>query len=202
MDVAALESHYPELADHNLVEVDVIEDGEKLDSQPDGSADFIIANHFIEHAEDPLGALANHARVLRPGGILYMAVPDRRRTFDVDREPTRLGHLVDDHRDGPARSRTAHYEEWARLVESVPAHEVPARARVLEEENYSIHFHVWAPDEFRAVLQHARHEEKLPLEIEEVQANRHEFIVILRRTGTDGPGLRAVASESASTEGK
>jgi SAM-dependent methyltransferase len=183
MDVAALESHYPELSGQNLVEVDVIDDGERLDSQSDGSADFIVANHFIEHAEDPLGALANHLRVLRSGGILYLAVPDRRRTFDTDRQPTPLEHIVDDHRVGPGRSRTKHHEDWARLVEWVPAHEVQARASALEEERYSIHFHVWTPDEFKALLEHARREEKLPFEIEEVQGNGHEFIVILRRCG-------------------
>jgi hypothetical protein len=42
---------------------------------------------------------------------------------------------------------------------------------------------VWTPDEFKALLEHARREEKLPFEIEEVQGNGHEFIVILRRCG-------------------
>jgi predicted SAM-dependent methyltransferase len=188
MDVAALESHYPELSGQKLVEVDVIDDGERLDSQPDGSVDFVIANHFIEHAEDPLGALENHLRVLRPGGIVYLAVPDRRRTFDADRRPTPLEHIVEDHQGGPALSRTTHQEEWAQLVEKVPVQEVQARARALEEENYSIHFHVWTPDEFSALLEHARREEKLPFEIEEVQGNGHEFIVILRRTAAESLG--------------
>jgi SAM-dependent methyltransferase len=193
MDLAALESHYPELAGQKLVAVDVIEDGERLDSQPDGSADFIIANHFIEHAEDPLGALANHLRVLRDGGTIYLAVPDRRRTFDADRQPTTLEHIIRDHHDG-------HLEEWAQLVEKVPAREVQARAGALNQENYSIHFHVWTPDEFRALLEHARHEEKLPFEIEELQRNGHEFIAILRRTGGESLPSGAGLTHSASPE--
>jgi SAM-dependent methyltransferase len=104
LDLAALRRQYPELAREELVEVDVIDDGETLESQPDASADFIIANHFIEHAEDPLGTLASHLRVLRPGGILYLAVPDRRRTFDADRDPTSLEHIVHTtSRDRPGR---------------------------------------------------------------------------------------------------
>jgi SAM-dependent methyltransferase len=182
MDVAGLRSHYPELADEELVAVDIIDDGERLGSQPEASADFIIANHFIEHTEDPLGTLANHLRVLRPGGVLYLAVPDRRRTFDAARQATPLEHVIADRRHGPDRSRAAHQEEWARLVEKVPAAEVPARARTLEREGYSIHFHVWTPGEFRALLEYARDGEGLPFAIEALEANGDEFIAILRRT--------------------
>jgi predicted SAM-dependent methyltransferase len=181
MDRAGLRAHYPELANEALVEVDIVDDGETLGTQPDASADFVIANHFIEHTQDPLGTLANHLRVLRVGGILYLAVPDRRHTFDVDRPPTPLEHVVRDHREGPAWSRPIHQEEWARLVDKVPAAEVPARVRVLEQSDYSIHFHVWTPAEFTALLEHARREQRLPFEIEELRGNGNEFIAILRR---------------------
>lgn len=182
MSVADLRRQYPELADKNLVEVDVIDDGETLASQADESADFIVANHFIEHTEDPLGTLGNHLRVLRPGGVLYMAVPDRRRTFDVDRKPTPLEHVVEDHRSGPGGSRRQHLEEWARDVEHLPEERVPGRADELDEIGYSIHYHVWTPVEFTAMLDHARERERLPFTVAEVRENAIEFIVILRRT--------------------
>jgi SAM-dependent methyltransferase len=182
MDVPALRDQYPELRLEKLVEVDVVDDGETLESQPDGSADFIVANHFIEHTEDPLGALASHLRVLRGGGILYMAVPDRRRTFDADRAPTPLEHIIRDHLDGPSGSRRAHQEEWASLVEKVPASDVTARVCALEERDYSIHFHVWTPWEFRALLDYAREVAKLPFAVEAIKQNEQEFIVILLRT--------------------
>ena len=143
--------------------------------------DFVIANHFIEHTQDPLGTLANHLRVLIPGGIHYLAVPHRRRTFDADRPPTSLEHIVRDHREGPGWSRTIHQEEWARLVDKVPAAEVAARVQELEQSDYSIHFHVWAPREFRALLEYARNEMQLPFAIETLRPNGYEFIAILRR---------------------
>ncbi len=181
MDCAGLRGHYPELAAKPLVEVDIIDDGESLSSQPDSSVDFVIANHFIEHTQDPLGTLANHLRVLIPGGIHYLAVPHRRRTFDADRPPTSLEHIVRDHREGPGWSRTIHQEEWARLVDKVPAAEVAARVQELEQSDYSIHFHVWAPREFRALLEYARNEMQLPFAIETLRPNGYEFIAILRR---------------------
>ena len=54
-DVEELRSHYPELDDFELVAPDVIDDGEVLGTIPDESADFLIANHMIEHCEDPIG---------------------------------------------------------------------------------------------------------------------------------------------------
>jgi SAM-dependent methyltransferase len=180
MDVVRLRQEYPELSNEKLVDVDVIDDGEKLASQPDASVDFIIANHFIEHTEDPLGALASHLRVLRPGGILYMAVPDRRFTFDAQRQPTALEHIVRDHVEGPAWSRSLHLNEWACVVEKVPPANVSARVRTLDEQEYSIHFHVWSPSEFIDFLEYARGQH--PFAIEEFKRNGNEFIAILRRT--------------------
>jgi SAM-dependent methyltransferase len=187
MDIAGLRHQYPELADERLVDVDVIDDGEVLATQADASADFLIANHFIEHTEDPIGTLAAHLRVLRRGGILYLAVPDRRRTFDAGRAPTTLEHLIRDHREGPTGSRAAHQEEWARVVDRLSEDEVPARVRWLEEHDYSIHFHVWTPAEFRELLEYARDEERLPFTIAELVPNGREFVVILRRRGKDEP---------------
>jgi predicted SAM-dependent methyltransferase len=183
MDVASLRRHYPELASKPLVEVDVIDDGETLATQPDGSVDFLIANHFIEHTQDPIGAIANHLRVLRPGGVIYMAVPDRERTFDELRAPTPFEHVLRDHRDGPAGSRRSHFEEWARWVDRVPEAEVAERGRELAELDYSIHFHVWTPAEFEAMLDGARREVGLEFELLERERNGIECIFILRRSG-------------------
>jgi len=93
---AQLRAEYPELADLPLVEVDRVDDGERLTTVPDRSQDFVIASHFLEHCEDPVGTLAAHLRVLRPGGVLLLALPDRRDGIDRHREATTLEHLVAD----------------------------------------------------------------------------------------------------------
>ena len=181
MDETGLREHYPELDGQPIAPVDVVDDGETLATQADASADFIVANHFIEHTQDPIGALQSHLRVLRPGGISYLAVPDRTRTFDVRRPPTPLEHLVRDHREGPEWSRPSHYEEWVRYVEAKPDADIAARARELADADYSIHFHVWTPTEFEALLTHAREVEGLRFELKALRPNRHEFIAVLRR---------------------
>ncbi len=84
MPVAELRKQYPELASKDLVEADIIDNGEKLATVANASQDFVIANHFIEHCENPIDALKNLARVLKKDGIIYMCVPDKRYTFDYD----------------------------------------------------------------------------------------------------------------------
>lgn len=185
-DVAQLRAHYPELEDFELVTPDVIDDGEVLGSIPDESADFLIANHMIEHCEDPIGTLSSHLRVLKRGGVLYMAVPDRRFTFDRERGPTPLAHLVRDHAEGPRWSRRTHYEEWARFVAGAAPQQVPAEADALEAQNYSIHFHVWTPISFLELLAHCRSGLELPLEVDALERNDHEFVVVMRRAAAAG----------------
>jgi predicted SAM-dependent methyltransferase len=181
MAVSELERQYPELSRESLVDVDLIDDGERLTTVPDGSQDFVIANHFLEHCQDPLGALESMLRVLRPGGVLYLAVPDKRFTFDADRPVTTLDHVVEDHRAGPERSRRSHFEEWARLVDRVDVQEVQSHVARLLEVDYSIHFHVWELSDVVDLLQLARRELGLQFDVEQATRNWHENLFVLRR---------------------
>jgi SAM-dependent methyltransferase len=190
-DRAGLRKAYPELAGTPIVDVDVVDDGERLSSLGDESQDFVVANHFYEHTEDPIGTLGHHLRVVRPGGIVFMAIPDKRLTFDADRPVTPLDHHVADHERGPAISRRDHFEEWARLVDGVPEAEVAGRAARLDAEDYSIHFHVWVPQAFIALLEHCRAVEALPFETEAVQPALHEFAVVLRKTAAQPASTRS-----------
>jgi predicted SAM-dependent methyltransferase len=184
--IRELREHYPELDVYDIVEPDIIDDGETLPSVPDGSVDFVIANHMIEHCEDPIGTLKTFLRVLKPGGVIYMAVPDRRFTFDHDRQVTPVSHLRRDHEEGPDWSRRQHYEEWALFHDHVAATEVSLRADDLQRRRYSIHYHVWTPSAFLDFLIDCRQSLELPLELEAVERNDHEFVVIMSR-GASAP---------------
>ncbi len=51
-------------------------DAQKLENVDDGSFDFVFSSHCLEHVRDPVEALGNWIRVVRPGGHLVISVPD------------------------------------------------------------------------------------------------------------------------------
>ena len=181
-----LRAEYPELADQPLVKVDLVDDGETLATVPDQSQDFVIASHFLEHCEDPVGTLQAHLRVLRPGGTLLVALPDRRHSVDRRRPATTLEHIVVDYEQGPETSRADHYREWARLVDlplgNITADQVDAQAAALQQRHYRIHFHCWTEKEFRQQLGTIIERFGLHARIVSHRRNHHEFLVTLTRT--------------------
>jgi len=152
LPVSELREQYPELAEQELVNVDILADGERLESIADSTQDFVIANHFVEHCQDPIGALLNMLRVLKPTGILYLALPDKRCCFDSDRPVTSLEHVLRDHSEGPEWSRRGHFEEWARLVNKTAVEDVDTEIERLMSIDYSIHYHVWTPLEMLELI--------------------------------------------------
>ncbi len=182
MDVETLRRHYPELNDEPLVPVDLIDNGEELATVGDASQDFLIANHFLEHTQDPIATLQNHLRVLRPGGHLYLAIPLKDASFDARRPVTSVEHLMQDHRDGPEGSLQQHYEEWAALVEGSAQEQLADRVADLRARDYSIHFHVWDEPALLALMAHLQAELHLPFRLKRAQRNHYELIVILQKT--------------------
>ncbi len=180
LDAAGLREHYPELASLALTVVDILDDGESLDSIEDGSLDFIIANHMLEHCENPLGAIRNHFRKIREGGVLYYALPDMRFSFDSKRPLTPMSHFVDDDRLGPAQSRDGHFDEWVRLVDGVTDGQAARdAAQRLKRIDYSIHFHVWDFDSFLYFVDLIReHNAGLEFDWSHIELNHNEIISV------------------------
>ena len=202
MKVDELRSEYPELADWNLTEVDIVDDGELLTTIAPESQDFIVANHFLEHTENPMGTIQTHLGKLKPGGVLFYAVPDKRFTFDFRRPVTPLEHMERDYDEGPEGSRSTHYLEWASLVvdeesPSVGTAEQAAsetwaqrKAAELEEAKYSIHMHVWTQAEFLKLILACRERFDDAFDIEAAAHQGIEFMVVLRKAGVAaGPPL-------------
>lgn len=60
-----------------------------------GSFDYIISSHNFEHLPNPIKFLQGCQTLLKPGGILSMAVPDGRGCFDYFRPETRIGDWLE-----------------------------------------------------------------------------------------------------------
>jgi SAM-dependent methyltransferase len=57
--------------------------------------EWIVASHVIEHMPDLAGFLNSCGRILAVGGILSLAVPDKRYCFDCERENSSLARVID-----------------------------------------------------------------------------------------------------------
>ena len=188
-----LREHYADLGDVPLVHVDVLGSAEDLSAFGADSVDFVIANHLLEHLERPIRGLREFARVLRPGGVLYLALPDKRQTFDRDRDLTTAEHLFEEDREGPEPNRWAHYLDWAVNVDKRTGTTAEAHARALLDQGYSIHFHVWRPDTFLDFFLEVRRREALPLQLVAFAAPEaeldDEFILVCVKGGPDSVWL-------------
>lgn len=167
---ADLLDQYPELAEHPIVEADILDDAETLSTIDQDSQQFVIANHVIEHMANPILALENWARVLKPGGRLFLAVPDKNTSFDVERPITELSHIIEDYKSPSLERDYRHFEDFAHYVSCRqfkvrPENESKQFAKELFDKNYSIHFHVWDFPAFNDVLQYMQEARAWPMKL-------------------------------------
>lgn len=181
--VAELREHYPELNDLPLVEPHIIGNAETMDVVPDAEYDFLIAAHVIEHMKNPLESLKQWCRVLKPGGLLYMIVPDKRMIFDRKRVRTTLEHLILDYQQPSDERDYEHYLDYAVHVHDKRGREAIAEADRLRDTDYSIHFHVFLPTDVVRLLEYLS-EAITPIDIVEgpvMAPGSDEFHFLLRK---------------------
>ncbi len=145
--------------DH-IRDVDVVWHGRLLDLAGGGYS-YCLASHVIEHIADPIGWLIEIAEVLKPGGRLNLAVPDRARTFDYRRQPSIPAALLEAHQRQLKRPSFGqifdHVSGVSQIGEPVPdpvaaARNAYALARLTDEtQGYvDVHCHVWTHESFSA----------------------------------------------------
>jgi SAM-dependent methyltransferase len=180
---ASLESYFQNSA---------IQAGDEIDAQTfagvdTGSFDFVISAHVIEHLRDPVGSIVEAVRVLKPGGVLVLVVPDLRYTFDYSRPETTVEHALRDYQDGGASTTRDGYEEHLRYVhpyltgENYPEAEIQRQATecVKRWRELDVHFHAWTRDGFETLLSAIA--ELAPFDLEAAQFAVNENIFVLRK---------------------
>lgn len=185
MSAKDLRDQYEELREHPLVPVGIVDDGETLRSIHDGSQDFVIACQFLEHCENPIGTIENFLRVVKDSGILFLAVPNKEKTFDRTRPKTPLSHVWSDYEGRPTWSRERHFLEYARGMSTVYSPdksetEISDDAAALLARGYSIHYHVWDMDGWIEFIQSLRG--RFGFRIECILRHSEEIITVLRKT--------------------
>jgi SAM-dependent methyltransferase len=85
-----------------VLKVDIISEGDDLPFK-DNIFDFVLTSHVLEHIWDPIKALNEWIRVIKPNGYIFMIIPHKERTFDKPRQRTALNELIKRHRGGGGR---------------------------------------------------------------------------------------------------
>lgn len=182
MSIPDLRKQYSDLDSRELVDVDIIDNGEQIAKIPDSTQDFVIANHFLEHCQNPIFAISNMLRVLNNGGVLYLSIPDKRYSFDIDRPVTSIEHLLRDYKEGPDWSKRQHLEEWTRRINKIKDDaEIEQQITHLINIDYSIHYHVWTQTEMLELIFTLKKKLHFNFEVELFLRNNDEVIIILKK---------------------
>lgn len=146
--------------------VDILADARFLPFQSD-SLDYLCSSHLLEHLPNPVAAILEWHRVLKPGGYLYLVVPDRNFTFDMTRKTTSVDHIICDFFDGVEQADESHISDfiynsdWERLNPATSPELVPLerdrmmQAYLLELKagwHVDIHYHTFTPASLHAIF--------------------------------------------------
>jgi glycosyltransferase involved in cell wall biosynthesis/SAM-dependent methyltransferase len=191
-------------ASDNIEDVDFVwRDGLLIDAIPadlHGTFDGLIASHVGEHLPDLIGFFLAASRLLKPSGLLVLALPDKRLCFDFFQPLTTTGNLLDArgrtrHSPGTLFDHCAYFTErgtegaWSKSGQTGPfrlpntLEQASAMLDVKPDGAY-VDSHIWrfTPASFRLVMLELNLLRAIPWDIERLEsADAVEFHVWLQR---------------------
>lgn len=117
----------------------------------DGSYEFVLASHVLEHVANPLRALMEWKRILQPEGVVLVVLPHKAGTFDHRRPFSTLSHIEQDYQNNVTETDLTHLPEILELHDLAmdPGAGTAEQFRERCLSNASIramHHHVFCPD--------------------------------------------------------
>lgn len=164
-----------------------------------GKLDYIISSHTLEHLPNPIKFLQGCATVLKPHGIVSLAIPSHLGCFDYFRVPTRLSEWItafrqDSKQPSPAQIFDSR-ERFSFPVGNehvVGGNEGVSLTRSLNIEGeynnwiasptgyIDAHCSVFTPASFELLIRDAAYLDLVPFMIEELSSNSGEIYACLR----------------------
>lgn len=209
-DKEALVRHYapnPNVDTSLIPEIDIVTDGKLItDFLPPQSLDYIVASHVVEHVPDLIGWLSANLAMLKTGGRLSLAYPDKRYCFDIRRSVSTTSELIAaflEKRTKPNVTQICNHfysvchvnaaEAWAGAVTAENAKHIHDREKIFEtlgqltarQDYVDVHCWIFDPESFLKTLNEIRETLKLPFKVisfVETPRNWLEFFITLERT--------------------
>lgn len=191
----------------NVVEIDFcLEQGSLAQvAMPAAPYQYVVASHVFEHVPNPIRWLEQVCNLLAPDGVVSLAIPDRRYTYDFYRASTTVAQLLSYHKDELTRPSAFqlydHYLNVAK-VDTLLAWSQDFRSITPDRYNsdevadllcdqsaggryVDCHCTVWTAEHFLTIFSQIQRLRSLPLEVSELHLparGSNEFIVQLRRS--------------------
>lgn len=176
---AAFWRKMPRWAHQKVLDADIIDEGSTLSTVKDETFDYLIAAHVLEHIDDPISALKNWVRVVKPGGHIIIAVPDMRLCDEEkNRAVTTVDHFQRDHDEGPHVSAEYHYDEHGLNPDGYTGDRLAEHIKVHER---MIHYHTFTLTSF---VQFLGALQDVGFELVEACLNVNEDLAVLRKTAS------------------
>jgi SAM-dependent methyltransferase len=143
--------------------------------------DFLLSSNCLEHIANPIKALMEWKRVVKPGGGIVLVLPKKESNFDHRRPVTPFEHLLDDFNHDVGEDDLTHLDEILSLHDlqmDPPAGDLAHfKERSLKNfENRTLHHHVFDVPLIEKVLAHTE------LEIVDITTIRTDYFALARRT--------------------
>ena len=146
----------------------------------DASYDCVLASHSLEHTTNPIKALTQFRRVLKPGGLVLVVLPQKKETFDWRRPVTPLSHMVSDYAHNVPEDDLTHLPEILALhdMQRDDAKITPEQFRQRCSRNYEfriMHHHTFDAASAAALIEFAS------FQILQLETVKPYHIIILAR---------------------
>ena len=209
---------YPDLSDSDLSKiepVDFVWHGEPYTELVKGEKfDWIVASHVIEHVPDLIGFIKECASILKESGVLALAIPDKRYTFDYYRHPSSLAQIIDSHcivggvKKQPSVGDIMDYyfysTEKSKLFSEATFRQNPT-IDIYDKYKSAVPYtdvHVWVftPHHFRLLTEDLFCLGVIPLREVAFSASKGEFFVFLSKKGAGPKQSRIKMAKKANRE--
>tara|TARA_B100000575_G_scaffold277418_1_gene263726 strand:- start:3017 stop:4096 length:1080 start_codon:yes stop_codon:yes gene_type:complete len=196
----------PSVDVEKIIPVDfVCRDGNIVGATSGNTFDYIIASHVIEHAPNLLQFLTEIERILKPGGLCILIIPDKRFTFDLNRPVTTFGCVLENFIGKQKMPNiSAVYDHfatavhanghnlWHGIVNSKDAQLLvssdfawdAAHCVYDNQKYYDVHVNIFTPKSFFSILKSAMEHEMIFFEVDkfgDTQIGQIEFMVALKK---------------------
>jgi SAM-dependent methyltransferase len=163
----------------------------------DNTLDYVLSSHVIEHFYDPVKALREWHRVIKPGGYIFIIAPHRDRTFDRYRDVTPVSELMDRSTGrisisdyarpvDPYITAKSGRQKWGDLYQPPPhllidrdkGEKLPEGWKFYESDDHH-HWSVWRTQDFVDLVRHLNYRIVNVQDVDDKNGNG--FTVVIRK---------------------